>query len=283
MNKEKVSIYIPAYNAEKTIKDCINSVINQSKKFDEIIIIDDSSKDATVKILKEFSNINVIRNKINMGLGYNRNLGIKISSNDIVASIDADVVLNTKWLEIMISNINKNQNTMFGGKMTEKLTENKFNAWRAKYYSQNWGDKNLENPPFLYGCNTIQPKSIWINLNGYNEDLRTNGEDLDYSNKIGLSKRFKIHYSAQALCEHLQDDDLNSLSNRVWRYHSFGYKIKKPSIYKTIKLSIKQFKFFINRIIKDLINFNFNFVYINFVILLKFILLEHNYYKKNKK
>ena len=37
---------------------------------------------------------------------------------------------------------------MFGGKMTEKLIENNFNAWRAKYYSQNWGDKNLENPPF---------------------------------------------------------------------------------------------------------------------------------------
>ena len=64
MNKEKVSIYIPAYNAEKTIKDCINSVINQSKKFDEIIVIDDNSEDTTVKILKEFSNINVIRNKI---------------------------------------------------------------------------------------------------------------------------------------------------------------------------------------------------------------------------
>ena len=45
----------------------------------------------------------------------------------------------------MIKNISRNQNTMFGGKMTEKLIENKFNAWRAKYYSQNWGDKNLEN------------------------------------------------------------------------------------------------------------------------------------------
>ena len=283
MNKEKVSIYIPAYNAENTIKDCINSVINQSKKFDEIIVIDDNSTDDTLKILREFSNLNVIENKSNMGLGYNRNLGIKISSNNIVASIDADVVLNHKWLEIMINNISKNQNTMFGGKMSEKLIKNKFNAWRAKYYSQIWGDKNLKNPPFLYGCNTIQPKSIWVNLNGYNEKLRTNGEDLEYSNKINLSKRFKIHYSAEALCEHLQNDDLNSLANRVWRYHSFGYKIKNPSIYKTIKLSIKQLKFFVSRFIKDLINFNLNFIYINFIIFLKFILLEHNFYKKNKK
>ena len=74
MNKEKVSIYIPAYNAEKTIKDCINSVINQSKKFDEIIVIDDNSIDNTLAILKEFPNIKIIENKSNMGLGYNRNL-----------------------------------------------------------------------------------------------------------------------------------------------------------------------------------------------------------------
>ena len=283
MNKEKVSIYIPAYNAEKTIKDCIESVVNQTKKFDEIIVIDDKSTDNTLKILEEFSNINIIKNNTNMGLGYNRNLGIKISSNNIVASIDADVVLSTRWLEIMINNISKNHNTMFGGKMTEKLIENKFNAWRAKYYSQNWGDKSLKNPPFLYGCNTIQPKSIWINVNGYNEELRTNGEDLDYSNKINLSQRFKIYYSAEAICEHLQNDDLNTLAKRVWRYHSFGYKIKNPSIYKIIKLSVKQFKFFLNRIFKDLINLNLYFLYINFIVLLKFILLESNYYKKNKK
>ena len=79
MNKEKVSIYIPAYNAEKTIKDCIYSVLNQSKKFDEIIVIDDNSIDNTLKILKKFKNIKIIENKKNMGLGYNRNLGIKLA------------------------------------------------------------------------------------------------------------------------------------------------------------------------------------------------------------
>ena len=75
MNKEKVSIYIPAYNAEKTIKDCINSVINQSEKFDEIIVIDDNSSDKTFETVDKFSisnsnlPIRIIKNKYNMGLG----------------------------------------------------------------------------------------------------------------------------------------------------------------------------------------------------------------------
>ena len=181
---------------------------------------------------------------LNKGLGYNRNLGFKISSNDIVASIDADVVLAENWLEVMIKNFKGYQNVICGGKMIEKLIQNKFNLWRAKYYSQNWGNDNIENPPFLFGCNTIQHKSLWKAVNGYNESLLTNGEDIDYANKIKLNSTFKLRYCAKALCEHLQDDHLNSLSNRIWRYHSFGYKIKKPSIYRTLKLSIKQLKFF---------------------------------------
>ena len=183
----------------------------------------------------------------------------------------------------MIKNFEKNKNIICGGKMIEKLIQNKFNLWRAKYYSQNWGNDNIENPPFLFGCNTIQHKSLWKAVNGYNESLLTNGEDIDYANKIKLNSNFKLRYCAEALCEHLQDDDLNSLSNRIWRYHSFGYKIKKPSIYRTLKLSIKQIKFFLKRSFNNLLNFELSFVYINFAILFKFIVLEHKYYKKNKK
>ena len=282
MNKEKVSIYIPAYNAEKTIKDCIESVVNQTKKFDEIIVIDDKSTDNTLKILEEFSNINIIKNNTNMGLGYNRNLGIKISSNNIVASIDADVVLSTRWLEIMINNISKNHNTMFGGKMTEKLIENKFNAWRAKYYSQNWGNKLLSNPPFLFGCNTILIKSLWKRVNGYDEKFRTNGEDINFIQKIKSETDSQIIYQPEAKCFHLQDDNIETLSKRVWRYHSFGYKIKEPSLKKLIKLSIKQTKFLLQRFFRSLIKFDLSGIAISFKVFINFIKLEYIFLNKKK-
>ena len=282
MNKEKVSIYIPAYNAEKTIKDCIESVVNQTKKFDEIIVIDDKSTDNTLKILEEFSNINIIKNNTNMGLGYNRNLGIKISSNNIVASIDADVVLNTRWLEIMINNISKNHNTMFGGKMTEKLIENKFNAWRAKYYSQNWGNKLVSNPPFLFGCNTILIKSLWKRVNGYDEKFKTNGEDINFIQKIKSETDSQIIYQPEAKCFHLQDDNIETLSKRVWRYHSFGYKIKEPSLKKLIKLSIKQTKFFLQRFFRSLIKFDLSGIVISFKVFINFIKFEYIFLNKKK-
>ena len=283
MNKKSVSIYIPAFNAEKTIRNSLISIKNQTYQFDEIIVINDNSNDATLDIVKEFKNVNIINNIENKGLGYNRNLGVKNSSHKIVASIDADVILENNWLEIIIKNFERSENIICGGKMIEELVQNKFNAWRAKYYSQNWGDKSLENPPFLYGCNTIQHKSVWNTVKGYDESFRTNGEDIDYSKKIKNYQKLKMKYCSDALAKHLQDDNLNTLSNRIWRYHSFGYKIKDPSFRKTLKLSFKQIKFFFQRSLKNLIKLEFNFILINLAILIRFIALEYYYNKKSKK
>tara|TARA_B100001027_G_scaffold212464_1_gene181873 strand:- start:6672 stop:7523 length:852 start_codon:yes stop_codon:yes gene_type:complete len=283
VSRKSVSIYIPAFNAEKTIEHSLTSIKNQSYKFDEILVINDNSKDFTLDIVKEFKNVNIINNIENRGLGYNRNLGIKNCSHEIIASIDADVVLEKNWLEVMIKNFDKSKNLICGGKMIEELIENKFNAWRAKYYSQNWGDKSFENPPFLFGCNTIQHKCVWDTVEGYDESLQTNGEDIDYSNKIKNHKHLIIRYCSNALSKHLQNDNLDSLSHRVWRYHSFGYKIKKPSIYKTIKLTLKQTKFFFQRSFQNLLKLEFNFIAINFAVFKKFIVLEYSYYKKQKK
>ena len=273
MNNQ-VSIYIPAYNAESTIREVIDSILNQSYKFDEIIVVNDSSNDKTIEKIKSFSGIKIINNNTNKGLGFSRNVGIENCKNEIVAGIDADVVLDKFWLETILSYLKKDKIVMCGGNLKEKLTENKFNLWRSIYYKQNWGEQELLNPPFLYGCNTIQLKSIWKQIGGYNEELKTNGEDVEYCNRVRSNQDTNVFYSNKALCYHLQNDNIKTLSKRVWRYHSFGYKIKKPTIYRFIKLTIKQIKFFFQRSISSLFKLNFYFLYINSFILLDFIKLE---------
>ena len=266
MNNQ-VSIYIPAYNAESTIREVIDSILNQSYKFDEIIVVNDNSNDKTVEKIKSFSEIKIINNNTNKGLGFSRNVGIENCKNEIVAGIDADVVLDKFWLETILSYLKKDKIVMCGGNLKEKLTENKFNLWRSIYYKQNWGEQELLNPPFLYGCNTIQ-------IGGYNNELKTNGEDVEYCNRVSSSQDTNVFYSNKALCYHLQNDNIKTLSKRVWRYHSFGYKIKKPTIYRFIKLTIKQIKFFFQRSISSLFKLNFYFLYINAFILIDFIKLE---------
>ena len=281
--KKNISFYIPAYNAERTIKDSITSIQNQSILPDEIILIDDCSIDKTVEIVKsEFSNIKIIVNKQNMGLGYNRNLGIKESKNDIVAAIDADVILDKYWLEKLMPEIEKKNVSMCGGKMDEYLLNNNINLWRAKYYSQNWGNKLVYNPPFLFGCNTILIKSLWKRVKGYDEKFKTNGEDINFIQKIKSETDSQIIYQPEAKCFHLQDDNIESLSKRVWRYHSFGYKIKEPSLKKLIKLSIKQTKFLLQRFFRSLIKFDLSGIAISFKVFINFIKLEYIFLNKKK-
>lgn len=94
MENFNVSIIIPAYNAENTIKNTINSLLSQSLSNIEIIIIDDGSTDNTAKIIKEFMDENPIKIKYfyqkNSGVSAARNLGIKNASGTYIGFVDAD-------------------------------------------------------------------------------------------------------------------------------------------------------------------------------------------------
>lgn len=96
LSKIKVSIITPTYNDEKYIVETIDSVLNQTHKNFELIIIDDNSLDSTVKIIERFNDkrIKLIKNNVNKGAAYARNLGLKNSTGDYIAFLDGDDV----WL-----------------------------------------------------------------------------------------------------------------------------------------------------------------------------------------
>ena len=88
---KKVSIIIPAYNEGDRIKKCLNSLIIQSYKHIEIIVINDGSTDNTLDVLKSYNDDRlVILTQKNKGQGAARNLGIKKASGDYLMFVDAD-------------------------------------------------------------------------------------------------------------------------------------------------------------------------------------------------
>ena len=94
----KVSVIVPVYNTEKYLKICLDSLVNQSLKEIEILVINDCSTDNSKSVLdkyeEKYQNIKVFHNKTNKGIGYNRNFGIKESKGEFVAFIDSD-----DWVE----------------------------------------------------------------------------------------------------------------------------------------------------------------------------------------
>ena len=89
---KKVSIIIPMYNSEKYINQCINSVINQTYKNLEIIVIDDLSTDNSIKNVNAIKDkrIKLIKNRKNIRVSKSRNKGVRVASGDYICFLDSD-------------------------------------------------------------------------------------------------------------------------------------------------------------------------------------------------
>ena len=103
----KVSVIIPAYNAENDIEHCIESIISQTYKNTEIIIVNDGSKDNTKKILEKLNNKYeniIIINQKNNGVSASRNAGINMASGDYLMFVDSDDFLENIAIEHLLKN-----------------------------------------------------------------------------------------------------------------------------------------------------------------------------------
>ena len=106
-----VSVIIPVYNAEQYLGRCIESVLNQSYKNFEIICINDVSKDNSLTILEKYakndSRIKVFNNTGNKGAALTRNIGLDNAQGKYIYFIDADDYIDKKYIECMVSAIEK--------------------------------------------------------------------------------------------------------------------------------------------------------------------------------
>lgn len=103
---EKISVIIPVYNTEKFLKQCLGSVVNQTYKNLEILIIDDGSPDKSDAVYKQFAlqdnRIKIIKQK-NAGISAARNTGLKFASGQWVHFIDSDDYLDIDYYEKMMN------------------------------------------------------------------------------------------------------------------------------------------------------------------------------------
>ena len=104
-----ISVIVPTFNLEKYIKECVDSVLNQSFKNFEIILVDDGSDDDTKKIIKyyieheEKTDIILLENEENRGAGYSRNRGLNIARGKYLLFLDGDDMLEHNALEKLYS------------------------------------------------------------------------------------------------------------------------------------------------------------------------------------
>jgi len=102
---ELVSIVVPVYNSSKYLKRCIDSILNQTYKNIEVIVVENGSTDSSLEILKSYGNkINIITlNTKSLGLA--RNTGIEVSKGQYISFIDSDDSIRKEFIEELVNSI----------------------------------------------------------------------------------------------------------------------------------------------------------------------------------
>lgn len=101
-----ISVTVPIYNVEKYLEKCIQSIVNQTYKNLEIILVDDGSPDSSPQICDNWAKIDSrikVVHQINSGVSAARNTGLKLSSGDFVTFVDGDDFIDTDMYETLVS------------------------------------------------------------------------------------------------------------------------------------------------------------------------------------
>lgn len=200
--KNLVSVVIPTYNRKHTIRRCIDSVLAQTYRAIEVIIVDDCSTDGTMEYVDELygevTDINIIyvRNDDNLGASASRNAGVSYANGEYIAFHDSD----DEWLP---DKLEKQMTAFLQADEKVGVVYSMFEH-RGEQYSEVFPPKNIDlsvktghvlptvliNP--LVGMITlVMRKDVFVKLGGFNEQLRSL-EDYEFTIRIAREYEFLL-------------------------------------------------------------------------------------------
>lgn len=194
----KISIIMPVYNSEKYLRECIDSILNQTFTDFELILIDDGSTDCSGKICDEFYKVDkrvVVRHKENEGICSARNIGLDIARGDYIGFSDCDDLMNKYMYENLYNAIiNENADIAFcycnTFSVEEIDCEDKIEAHfriidKDNIYRNLYGQGNIDYKYMVF-WNKLIDKNLFKNIR-----FDDNGaEDLDVTNRLfNISKK----------------------------------------------------------------------------------------------
>lgn len=192
---KKVSIIIPVYNSEKYISKCLDSVINQTYKNIEILVINDGSKDNSINILREYEKKDsriIVIDKENEGVAKTRNMGIKKATGEYIMFIDNDDFIDSDYVETYLKNtdydivIGSYKRTDINGEILFKYNLNEDSIWSKYIVLAPWAK--------LYKKDFLIKNNIEFLNYGIGEDVYFNLLCYSKTNNIKVISDFKYNW-----------------------------------------------------------------------------------------
>lgn len=227
-----ISICIPLYNKEKYIRRCIDSILNQTYKDFEIIIVDDCSTDNSINLIPKDDRIKIYYNDRNIGCGANRLKTIQLATGDYYCFIDADDWIEQDYLQNLYNAI-QDCDIVITGHNINKLTDkyetitilNKhlqnYTSWGKlytkdivhshKYSTMRYAEDLMTIPHWIMNANKIK----FIDYNGYHYAINETSIVKD-NNSINFTNAIEASYNMALL--YINDDKL--IKEGIYRLYS---------------------------------------------------------------
>jgi len=174
----KLTVLMPAFNAEKYLREAMDSILNQSLTDFEFLIIDDGSTDRTLNIINSYRDkrIRLVKNERNMGISATLNKGIELASCDLIARMDADDISLPDRLEKQYIYMNTNPDVPLVFTNIEKITGEgeTINTFEANpdylYFNLTFHCYGIFHPTVMYRREAVQ--SVGMYPLTHSEDFR---------------------------------------------------------------------------------------------------------------
>lgn len=216
-----ISVIVPIYNVEKYLDKCVNSILNQTYKNLEIILVDDGSPDNCPKMCDEYAKLDKrikVIHKENGGLSDARNYGIDLSNGEYLSFVDSDDYVAADYVETLYKTIKKDTSDLAicghvvlytNGKKINRYTNENYNANSETILNKLLYDDGID----LSACSKLYRKDLF-NMVRYPvgrlyEDAATTYKLIDLAEKISVNS-LPIYYYI------IRDDSIsnNEFSNK---------------------------------------------------------------------
>jgi len=227
LNDSLVSIIIVNYNGREYLGECLTSLLNQTYKTFEIILVDNKSSDGSLDfVAKNFPSVRLIRNENNLGFAYGCNMGIRAASGDLICLFNQDAIADKEWLSTLVYVLQSSENLgAVAGKILywgNRYGENKvFCTWSkidpctAGAYNFFKGDEPMSFVDYLSGAAMLVKKEVIDNIGLLDDTYFLYFDETEWCARM-IRASYDLLYVPQAIVWHVVSGSISDSDQKSY-------------------------------------------------------------------